>query len=60
MAIDAFTGGGRYEDQLRQLVHRATHITGIELPVDGGILASTYGTAYAAAVSPRELTTSAG
>jgi len=24
----------------------ATHITGIELPVDGGILASTYGTAY--------------
>jgi NAD(P)-dependent dehydrogenase (short-subunit alcohol dehydrogenase family) len=30
----------------------ATHITGIELPVDGGILASTYGTVYTAAVSP--------
>ena len=29
----------------------ATHITGVELPVDGGILASTYGTAYGAAVS---------
>jgi len=29
----------------------ATHITGIELPVDGGILASTYGTAYGTAVS---------
>ena len=29
----------------------ATHITGIELPVDGGVLASTYGTAYGAAVS---------
>ena len=25
----------------------ATHITGIELPVDGGILASSYGTAFA-------------
>ena len=29
----------------------ATHITGIELPVDGGVLASTYGTAYAPSVS---------
>ena len=29
----------------------ARHITGIELPVDGGILASTYGTAYGAAAS---------
>ena len=29
----------------------ATHITGIELPVDGGVLASTYGTAYGTAVS---------
>lgn len=29
----------------------AAHITGIELPVDGGILASTYGTAYGVAVS---------
>ena len=29
----------------------AMHITGIELPVDGGVLASTYGTAYAPAVS---------
>jgi 3alpha(or 20beta)-hydroxysteroid dehydrogenase len=29
----------------------ATHITGIELPVDGGILASTYGTADATAIS---------
>jgi NAD(P)-dependent dehydrogenase (short-subunit alcohol dehydrogenase family) len=29
----------------------ATHITGVELPVDGGILASTYGTAYGTAVS---------
>jgi enoyl-[acyl-carrier-protein] reductase (NADH) len=38
----------------------ATHITGIELPVDGGVLASTYGTAYAPAVPSRELTTNAG
>jgi NAD(P)-dependent dehydrogenase (short-subunit alcohol dehydrogenase family) len=29
----------------------ATHITGIELPVDGGVLASTYDTSYAAAIS---------
>jgi NAD(P)-dependent dehydrogenase (short-subunit alcohol dehydrogenase family) len=29
----------------------AAHITGVELPVDGGILASTYGTAYRAAVA---------
>ena len=29
----------------------ATHITGIELPVDGGVLASTYGTAYGTGVS---------
>ena len=27
----------------------SAHITGVELPVDGGILASTYGTAYASA-----------
>ncbi len=29
----------------------ARHITGIELPIDGGVLASTYGTAYRTAVS---------
>ncbi len=29
----------------------AAHITGVELPVDGGVLASTYGTAYGAALS---------
>ena len=27
----------------------SAHITGVELPVDGGVLASTYGTAYASA-----------
>ena len=27
----------------------SAHITGVELPVDGGVLVSTYGTAYASA-----------